>query len=73
MANMEEDVTKLTRMTRRNYYGIPYVPGYAPICHDTSTCELITRMCERLALLEDILMLPTTDKEKKKKEETTLK
>lgn len=72
MASMEEGVTKLTRMTRRNYYGIPYVPGYAPICHDTSTCELITRMCERLALLEDILMLPTTDKEKKK-EETTLK
>lgn len=43
----------MERLTKRNYYGTPYVPGYAPVCSDPSTCELIMLLVTRLAELED--------------------
>lgn len=43
------------RLTRRNYYGQPFVPGYAPKCDDPQTCELIVELTNRLADLEDLL------------------
>ena len=45
----------MMRLTTRNYFGQPYVPGYAPRCNDVPTCELIVKMTRRLALLEDIM------------------
>lgn len=45
----------MERLTKRNYYGTPYVPGYAPVCDDPRTCELIVLLTERLAQLEDLL------------------
>ena len=42
------------RLTKRNYYGVPYVPGYAPKCRDSPTCELIMKLAKRLALFEDM-------------------
>lgn len=43
------------RITQRNYYGKAFVPGYAPKCDDKQTCELIVKLTERLAALEDML------------------
>ena len=43
----------MERITKRNYYGKAYVPGYAPKCDDPKTCELIVLLVERLAELED--------------------
>ena len=43
----------MKRMTQRNYYGMPFVPGYAPQCRDPSTCELIVKLTERVAKFED--------------------
>ena len=45
----------MMRLTQRNYFGQPYVPGYAPRCNDVPTCELIVKMTRRLALLEDVI------------------
>ena len=45
----------MSRLTQRNYYGKPFVPGYAPRCADATTCELLCKVTERLALLEDAL------------------
>lgn len=46
------------RMTKRNYYGKAYVPGYAPRCEDNATKELLCKVTERLAALEDLLEYP---------------
>ena len=43
----------MKRMTQRNYYGMPFVPGYAPQCRDPATCELIVKLTERVAFFED--------------------
>lgn len=45
----------MERITKRNYYGKAYVPGYAPKCDDPKTCELIVLLVERLAELEDVI------------------
>ena len=45
----------MLRLTRRNYYGKAFVPGYAPRCADAATCELLVKITERLAELEDII------------------
>ena len=45
----------MERITKRNYLGKPYVPGYAPKCDDPKTCELIVLLTERLAELEDMI------------------
>lgn len=46
------------RLTQRNYYGKAFVPGYAPKCEDKQTCELLVKVTERLAFLEDMLENP---------------
>lgn len=43
------------RLTKRNYYGNAYVPGYAPKCEDDKTRELLCKVTERLAVFEDLL------------------
>lgn len=43
----------MKRLTQRNYYGTPYVPGYAPKCRDPDTCKLIMKLTERVAAFED--------------------
>lgn len=45
----------MERLTLRDYFGNAYVPGYAPVCSDKKTCELVTLLVERVALLEDML------------------
>ena len=46
------------RLTRRNYFGKAFVPGYAPKISDAATCELLCKVTERLAALEDLLERP---------------
>ena len=46
------------RMTKRNYHGKAYVPGYAPRCIDKETCELLWKVVSRLAVFEDLLEYP---------------
>lgn len=41
------------RFTARDFKGQAYVPGYAPRCADAQTCELLIRLTERLAEIED--------------------
>lgn len=41
------------RITARDFKGRAYVPGYAPRCLDPQTCELLIRLTERLAEIED--------------------
>lgn len=41
------------RLTARDAYGRAYVPGYAPRCLDPQTCELLIRLTDRLAEIED--------------------
>ena len=45
----------MMRLTQRNYFGKAFVPGYAPRCSDESTCELLCKVTERLAIFEDML------------------
>ena len=35
-----------------------YVPGYAPKCRDPATCEMIVKVVNALAALEDLLEYP---------------
>lgn len=44
----------MSRLTKRNFNGMIYVPGYAPRCDDPKTCELIVVLVNRLAALEDL-------------------
>lgn len=46
------------RLTKRNFLGNYYVPGYAPFCDDPKTCELIVILTNRLADMEDLLEQP---------------
>ena len=48
----------MKRLTQRNYGGMDFVPGYAPKCDDPPTCEMIVKVVNRLAVLEDLLELP---------------
>ena len=48
----------MSRLTQRNYNGMVFVPGYAPRCDDPKTCELIVKMANWLAALEDLLEYP---------------
>lgn len=43
------------RLTARNLVGMAYVPGYVPKSDDSATCELIARVTNRLAAIEDVL------------------
>ena len=43
------------RLTARNLVGMAYVPGYVPKSDDSATCELIARVTNRLAAIEDTL------------------
>lgn len=45
----------MKRLTKRNFLGMAYVPGYAPRTRDVPTCELIVKLTNRLAELEDLL------------------
>ena len=42
------------RITKRNYRGAAFVPGYTPKCADAETCELLVKVTERLAFFEDV-------------------
>ena len=48
----------MKRLTQRNYGGMVFVPGYAPKCDDPPTCEMIVKVVNRLAELEDSLEYP---------------
>ena len=48
----------MKRLTQKNYGGMVFVPGYAPKCDDPPTCEMIVKVVNRLAILEDLLELP---------------
>lgn len=48
----------MKRLTQRNYGGMVFVPGYAPKCDDPPTCEMIVRVVNQLAALEDLLECP---------------
>lgn len=48
----------MKRLTQRNSNGMVFVPGYAPHCNDPKTCELIVKLAECLAALEDLLEYP---------------
>jgi len=41
------------RLTARDNFGRAYVPGYAPRCSDAQTYELLIRLTDRLAEVED--------------------
>ena len=41
------------RITARDFKGQAYVPGYAPMCSDAQTYELLIRLTDRLAEVED--------------------
>ena len=48
----------MKRLTQKNYGGMVFVPGYAPKCDDPPTCEMIVKVVNRLAALEDLLEYP---------------
>lgn len=48
----------MKRLTQRNYGGMVFIPGYAPKCDDPSTCEMIVKVVNRLAEIEDLLEHP---------------
>lgn len=48
----------MKRLTQRNYGGMVFIPGYAPKCDDPHTCEMIVKVVNRLAELEDLLEYP---------------
>ena len=41
------------RITSRDYFNRPYVPGYAPMCGDKETCELLAKLVDVVCDMED--------------------